>query len=174
MAYPTLHQFFRHQLEHGFHARGLTETSTVDYVSDVLARFAETGALYAIKDADSRPLEHIVDLLAAQSEQGQTAGGRSREAFIVRHIGEYTLFMSGLFRERVKARGELNYYVAHGRQAFWRSADFEPNPRRQRIYRRLYQDFSPISDILDALRRVGFPLTAPATAKHMMAALWRV
>lgn len=168
MRLPTLHQFFRHQLEQGFQARGLDKSEAVEYVSDVLTRFAQTRALYPLHDDTDRPLEHIVDML----QQAQEAGSRAAiESTIVRHIGDYTLFMTGLFRERVEARGELDYYTAHGRTAFWRSADYELNPNRRRVYRQLYQDFEPISDILDWLRRVQFPLEN--RSENLFAAFWR-
>jgi hypothetical protein len=171
MRLPSLHQFFRHQLEQGFHARGLGKSETVEYVSDVLARFAETRALYPLRDDTGRPLEHIVDMLTA-CQQAQESGARAAvEGSIVRHIGDYTLFMTGLFRERVEARGELNYYTAHGRSAFWRSADYEIHPHRRRLYRQLYQDFEPISDMLDYLRRVQFPMRA--RSENLLAAFWR-
>lgn len=177
MRLPSLHQFFRRQLQHGFQARGLNEDETIDYVSEVLARFAHTRLFQTLRDSDGRPLEYIVDMLAAWQEAQESTGRRrnyAREGAIVRHIGDYTLFMSGLFRERLTARGELEYYVANGRSAFWRSADYEPNPARRKTYRRLYQDFSSIADILDYLRRVQFPLEGRAGSENLLAAYWRV
>lgn len=168
MRLPTLHQFFRHQLEQGFQARGLEKSEAVEYVSEVLTRFAQTRALYPLHDDTGRPLEHIVDML----QQAQEAGARPAiQGPIVRHIGDYTLFMTGVFRERVEARGELDYYTAHGRSAFRQSADYELNPNRRRVYRQLYQDFEPISDLLDWLRRVRFPLAD--RPQNLLAAFWR-
>ncbi|MBI3899760.1 MAG: hypothetical protein HY308_15900 [Gammaproteobacteria bacterium] len=169
MRLPTLQQFFRHQLQQSFHDHGLNEAGTVDYVAEVLARFAYTHLLYSLKDTEGRPLEYIVDMLIASQE----AKDRRRHGSIVRHIGDYTLFMSGLFRERVAARGELDYYVAHGRNAFWRSADYEANPARRHVYRRLYEEFSPISDVLDYLRRVQLPVKDRAGNDNLLAAYWR-
>lgn len=174
MRVPSLYQFFRHQLQHGFQAHGLKSgPPTVDYVSEVLTRFADTRAAYSLHDDDGRPLEHIVDMLAVWAQTQEQGRARAHEGAIVRHIGEYTLFMSGLFRERVTARGELEYYVAQGRSAYWRSADYEINPARRQLFRRLYQDFAPISDILDYLRRVQFPLRATGTPHDPLAAYWR-
>lgn len=174
MRVPSLYQFFRHQLQHGFQAHGLKSgPPTVDYVSEVLTRFADTRAAYSLHDDDGRPLEHIVDMLAVWAQTQEQGRARTHEGVIVRHIGEYTLFMSGLFRERVTARGELEYYVAQGRSAYWRSADYEINPARRQLFRRLYQDFAPISDILDYLRRVQFPLRATGTPHDPLAAYWR-
>ena len=174
MRLPSLQQFFRQQLQHGFRACGMNETETLDYVSEVLARFAHTRLLYALRDSDGRPLEHIVDMLVAWQQAQEGRRDRARERQVMRQIGDYTLFMSGLFRERLEARGELDYYMAHGRSAFWRSADYEPNPARRRTYRRLYEEFTPISDMLDYLRRVQFPLAGRSSPDNLLAAYWRV
>jgi hypothetical protein len=176
MRLPSLQQFFRHQLQQGFHAHGLREAGTIEYVSEVLARFAHARALHALRDADGRPLEYIVDMLVSWQQAQDGARSRrdgARERAIMRHLGDYTLFMSGLFRERLKARGELNYYVANGRSAFWRSADYESNPARRHTYRQLYQDFNPISDMLDYLRRVQLPLNGRVASDNLLAAFWR-
>lgn len=178
MRLPSLQQFFRHQLQQGFHASGLSPApETVEYVSEVLASFAHARGFHALRDTDGRSLDYIVDMVAAWQEAQAGLNGRrdvAREGAIMRYIGDYALFMSGLFRDRVKARGEFDYYVAHGRTAFWRSADYEANPARRRTYRRLYQDFSPISDMLDYLRRVQFPLQGRVGSDDMLAAYWRV
>ncbi|BAV32976.1 hypothetical protein SCL_0654 [Sulfuricaulis limicola] len=170
MRLPSLYQFFRHQVSHGFHRHGITEPATVDYVSDILARFAQRRQFHALRDADGRPLEYLVDLLEAwqQGEAASPAHGR----FILRHLGEYTLFMSGIFRERLMVRGELNYYLAHGRSAYWRCADCELNPRQRQVYRHLHLDFGRISNTLDNMRREQFPL--PPSADNMLTAFWRV
>lgn len=176
MRLPSLQQFFRHQLQQGYRSRGLSETGTIEYVSEMLARFAHSRSFHALRSADGRPLEYIVDMLASWQD-AQTAAGRGRRDFarertVTRHIGDYTLFMSGLFRERLKARGELRYYVEHGRSAFWRSADYEPNPAQRRTYQQLYEDFNPISDLLDYLRRVQLPLSGRAAPDNPLAAYW--
>ncbi len=168
MRLPSLYQFFRHQVGHGFHRHGITEPATVDYVSDILTRFAQARQLYALQDADGRPLEYIVDML----EAWHGAGGPARGRFILRHLGEYTLFMSGLFRDRLRRRGELDYYLAHGSSAYWRCADGEVNPRQRQVFWHLHQDFGRISSTLDDMRREQFPL--PPSADNVLAAFWRV
>lgn len=174
MRTPTLYQFFRHQLGRGFAAHGLNEPATIDYVSEVLARFAHTHGLYAVTDTHGRPLEHVVDfLLAARGDETRRLD-RTRRRSILRHLGEYTLFMSGLFRERLRARGELNYYLAQGASAYWQCADIEPQPGPRQLFRRLHSDFARISDTLDDMRSTRFPLPRPPTAANMLAAVWRV
>ena len=177
MLSPTLYQFFRRHLQHAFGERGLAEPATVDYVSEVLTRFAHTPELYAVKDTDGTPLEHIaqfmLELRRAQGDDDRAADS-ARQALITRHVGEYSLFMSGLFRERLAARGQLNYYLDHGRSAYWHTADFEPNPRLSQVFRRLYFNLEKISGALDHMRRVQFPLDAASKAAAPGQALWRM
>ncbi|MFQ6021729.1 MAG: hypothetical protein ACE5NW_03315 [Acidiferrobacterales bacterium] len=178
MGLPTIYQFFRHQVQYGFDRQGLAEPATVDYLSDMLARFAHTRALYAIRDQDGKPLERIAELVAVLHGTSQfepRAWDRHRRAFIARHIGEYTLFMSGWFRERLRARGELDYYLLNGRSAFWQCAHYEPNPRHQRVFRGLHRNFDHIADTLDNMVRFQLPFTpANVNAQTLIASLWRV
>jgi hypothetical protein len=173
MRMPTLYQFFRHQLGNGFAARGITEPATVDYVSEVLTRFAQTRSLYAVTDTQGRALEYVVDFLAAARGDDSRRSDRARERSVLRHLGEYTLFMSGLFRERLKARGELGYYLAQGASAYGQCADVEPQSGQRAVFRRLHDSFTGIADSLDDLRRARLPLSLAATPDNMVAALWR-
>lgn len=176
MLAPSLYQFFRRHIHHAFSERGLDEPGSVDYIADVLTRFAHTPALYAVRDQAGVPLERIAHMLIewrrAQGAEGPR--GRSRQALIMRHVGEYTLFMSGLFRERLQARGELNYYLDNGRTAYWQSADFEINPRRAQVFRRLYFNLDKVAGALDHVRRDRFPLSGTALDRPgPLGALWR-
>lgn len=175
---PSLYQFFRRQIQHAFKERGLAEPGTVDYVSGVLTRFAHTPTLYGVRNAEDKPIENIAHMLLewrrAQGED-DAPRDRSRQVMIMRHIGEYSLFMSGLFRERLQARGQLNYYLDQGRSAYWQSADFETNPNRAKVFRRLYFDLERVSNILDYARRVQFPFNPPTLKQDTpLVALWRM
>ena len=177
MLVPGLYQFFRRQLQHGFVEQGLTEPATVDYVSDVLTRFAHTRAFYLIQNAEGAPIETVAGLLAEwhRSQGGDDAApNRSREALVVRHLGEFTLFMSGLFRDRLSARGQLAYYISQGRGAFWRCASSEHNPRQAQVYRGLYGNFDRVAAALHHIRQHRLPLAA-AGESHLspLNALWR-
>jgi hypothetical protein len=173
MRMPTLQQFFRHQLGHGFAVHGLTEPATLDYVSDMLARFAQTRALYAVKGADDRPLEHIVDFLCETQDDGPRRSDRARRRSILRHLGEYTLFMSGIFRDRLKRRGELNYYLQQGSTAYSECAGVEPQLTQRRLFERIHRDFTRIADTLDDMRQDQRELSLAPTADNLIGALWR-
>lgn len=168
---PTLHQFFHRHIQHGFKRAGLAEPAIMEYVSDLLTRFARTEALFPLHDEEERPLTTLVQFLVAQRTAQEE--DHVHEIMIVRHLAEYTLFMSGFFRGRLRARGQLSYYADHGRTAYARSADLEKNAGRARTYWRLQQNFAGIAETLDEIRCGQLPLP-PDTLNQPLAALWRM
>jgi hypothetical protein len=174
MQVPGLYPFFHRHVQQGFREQGLAQPALVDYVSELLARFTRVNVLFPFHSADSRPIETIAGLLMAwQTELGEATAkpGRARETLVLYHIADYALFMSGVFRERLKYRGQITYYRDHGQSAFARCARLEPNPQRAAVLRRVSHEFEPISNALDHLWRRRLPL--PATEVSPLAALWR-
>lgn len=173
MRIPTLYQFFRHQVLRGLHDCGIHEEGTIDYVSEVLTRFAETRSLHAIADRQGRPIEYLVDFLAEHT-RAVDERNRARAEALTRHLGEYALFMSGFFRDRLTRRGELNYYLARGASAYWQCADHERHPPRRQVFRRVHENFSRIANTIDHMRRAQLPLASrePASPAHPLAPFW--
>ena len=169
MLIPGLYPFFHRHLQQGFGEYGLDQPPLVDYVSDLLTRFARVNALFALRDSDGRPIETMAGLLLAQ--QTPSASAPLPEKLVLRHMADYALFMSGLFRERLKYRGQIGYYREHGRSAFARCARLEPNPVRAGLLKRVSRDFEPISDALDILWHQRLPI-APGGLTSPLTALW--
>jgi hypothetical protein len=175
MHVPGLYPFFHRHVQQGFGEQGLAQPALVDYVSELLTRFARVNVLFPFRSADGRPVETIAGLLMElQAELGPNLPrpGRTRESLVLHHIGDYALFMSGLFRERLKYRGQTSYYRDHGRSAFARCAHLEPNAQCAAVLRRVGHDFEPITDALDRLWHRRLPLV-PANDTSPLAALWR-
>src|SRR2546427_9928680 len=80
---------------------GWPDFNVSDYISKLLVEFTRTDHLYRIKSAKGEQLEAVVDLLY---ESEVTHGSRSfeREREVHRHIGDFTLFMAGLFPQDLK------------------------------------------------------------------------
>jgi hypothetical protein len=177
MLVPGLYPFFRRHVQHGFGTCGLDQPALIDYVSDLLARFARVGTAFPFRSTEGRAIDTIAGLLV----EWQTALGderrppsRAHEIALLHHVADYALFMSGLFRERLKARGQVAYYREQGAGAFARCARLEGEPARARVYYRVSHDFQPIADALDALWHHRLPAPAPAgTPVSPLAALWR-
>jgi len=78
----------------------LRDADIARYVSNLLVEFAHVKNLYKIRDARGRRLEDVGLMLI---ESNPLLEGRSfdREREVRKHIGDYTLFLSGLFPEYV-------------------------------------------------------------------------
>jgi hypothetical protein len=98
---------------------GVADARVADYVAEMLAEFAEQRHLRCTVPGQDKPLEYFVDLLAALARADE------RSAFLLRaHIGNYALFLTGLFPDRLRYRAEqrgapsLDYYEQMGRSGF--------------------------------------------------------
>lgn len=174
MIAPGLYPFFRRHLQQGFDDCGLSQPALVDYVSDLLARFARTRAVYAFRHADGRAIETLAGLLTEylQDPDGSPrSAAPPREQLVLRHLADYSLFMSGLFRDRLRARGQLSYYREQGQSAFASCARFEVRQERACILRNVGRNFQPITDALDRLWHQRLPAVPSGTSP--LAALWR-
>ncbi len=119
---------------------GISDRAVADYVAELLAEFSRTERTRCIVHPEAHPLEYFFDMLAAL----QTADDRTR--FLIRaHIGNHSLFLSGVFPEHIRCRAErrgfpdLSYYEELGRSNFRAARD-------HRLARRYH-----LTDVFDTL-----------------------
>lgn len=118
------------------------------YVSDLLVQFAHVRNLYKIRDARGRPLEDVALMLI---ESNPLLEGRSfdREREVRKHIGDYTLFFTGLFPEYVASlprRRRVDAfvdYVKAGKESYHIVSCFDQFEYRDEapLFRRLSENF---------------------------------
>jgi len=117
----TLRRFFDKLVRRSFADLWIRDEPVAGYLAELLAHFARTEALYAIRGPEGRRLDTVVDLLIeaqrAWDFQAQDFNP-FREREIKQHIGDYTLFMTGIFREYVEGRSIAGYYVREGKRAY--------------------------------------------------------
>ncbi|MEM6690467.1 MAG: hypothetical protein AAF664_13625, partial [Planctomycetota bacterium] len=91
----TLDRFFCGLSEFVFHGKlGVTDVQVVDYVSDLLTRFVRVDAAARVRNSRGRPVTELFGLLV---ESERRVGLAKRE--VNRHIGDFTLFWSGMYPE---------------------------------------------------------------------------
>lgn len=143
---------------------GITDRAVTDYVAEVLAEFSETERSRLRVPGQPEALDYFFELLAAL----QTADDHTR--FHVRaHIGNQTLFMSGIFPDRIRARAEqkgfpdLGYYESLG-QANFRAASDHRLARKHglndvfaTLSERFHETRLALNDLADRLLSVGEP-----------------
>ena len=105
---------------------GIQDRAVADYVAEVLAEFSRTERTRCLVPGQAAPLDYFIDMLAAL----QTADERT--SFLIRvHIGNHSLFLSGVFPARIRFRAErrgapgLSYYEGLGRTHYRAASDHQ-------------------------------------------------
>jgi hypothetical protein len=118
-----LQRYFAGLTESAFETRlGVADPPLVEYISDLLVRFVHCDTIYRVRNLTGNRLDQVADMLA---EADARIGQSKRE--VHRHIGDFTLFWSGLFPEALRRmrspsrkdalvdycqRGKRSYYIA--------------------------------------------------------------
>jgi hypothetical protein len=115
----TSHFYFYILVRQVFNRSGIASRVVADYVAEVLAEFAQAERARCVLAGQTQSLDYFFEMLSAL----QTADDTTR--FQLRaHIGNYSLFLSGVFPDRIRVRAErrgfpdLKYYEALGRTHF--------------------------------------------------------
>ncbi len=77
---------------------GWPDADVIGYITEVLTDFVHMDRLYKIRDAQGRRVEEVAEMLA-EGDLLHRAQSVEREREVHRHIGNYTLFMTGVFPE---------------------------------------------------------------------------
>lgn len=80
---------------------GVADVQLVEYVSELMLRFTRVDAIQRVRRDDGRPATEVFQLMC---EAERRVGTARRE--VHRHIGDVTLFRSGMFPESVRGRGQ--------------------------------------------------------------------
>jgi hypothetical protein len=157
-----LRRFFERAVQASFRDLAVRDEPVAGYLADLLTRFARTEQLFPPGVAVPR-LDTVVDLLLeVQAAWDAEHFGPERELSVRRHIGDYTLFMIGLFRERVERVASTGFYISQGRRAYrfvsehGRATGRTPERQAGPLYARLAERFEHYAWALDYARRVHF------------------
>lgn len=158
-----LRKLFRKALDFGFRMHPVEKSGVEEYIEDqILCGFIHTDNLYRIRDAAGRPLEDIADMLA-EGDVRLNAQSFSREFEVHKHIGDYTLFMLGMFPMSLARRtgkefilGSLvvpgsnlyDHYLLQGRRSYNLASEFTGRD----LFRKLSENFLSYRDVLEFVR----------------------
>ena len=103
---------------------GINDRDVADYTAELLAEYSDFERTRCRVPGQDTPLDYFFEMLAAL----RTADDRN--SFYIRaHIGNHSLFLSGVFPQRIRYRAEkkgfpdLRYYEAIGQQNFRIASD---------------------------------------------------
>jgi chemotaxis methyl-accepting protein methylase len=106
--------------EYVFHSKlGIVDTEVVDYVSSLLTRFIRLDGLQKVRRTDGSLATEVFSMV---QEAEKRVGDAKRE--IHRHIGDFTLFWSGVYPEalrEMRSAASVDHFVnycAQGKRAY--------------------------------------------------------
>jgi len=154
--------YFYILVRHVFRRSDIQERAVADYVAEVLAEFACAERASCVVHGTPTPLDYFFEMLTAL----RTADDRT-SFFIRAHIGNYSLFLSGVFPDRIRFRAEargfpdLKYYEALGRTHYRMASDHKLAQRYavDKVLNTLAERFQTtrlaLNDIADRLFSIG-------------------
>jgi hypothetical protein len=160
---PTglLPRFFEAVTRRAFGDLAIDDAPALRYLTALLTRFVRSEALRAIRELPGRRLDSVTDSLLAIQDVWATDSpdfDPGAERALRRQIGDYTLFMTGIFRDHVDRLAVTGYYEQEGRRAY----RFVAEMARARseadapLYRRLSDRFEMYAGALTYARKVYF------------------
>lgn len=147
---------------------GLREPQVCRYLAGVLVDFTHRDHLYQVRDAQGRRLDQVAHMLL-ESDLALNATSFDRERAVHKHIGDFTLFWTGVYPEMLRslrqsaAPDHLLDYVAVGRRSYRIASSFnlgryaEEAPTLEKLARR-FEDYAAA---LGGLRREMDALSTP-------------
>lgn len=152
-----LQSFFLNLTRQSFWQLGINDATVAGYVTDVLTDFASTDSLYRVRTQAGRKLDGVAQILAHKRPETQE-GGMLRERALRKYLGDYTLFMSGIFRSYVEGKGFLDYYLEEGRRSYWTVSELDLSLYRTGfiLFQELSKRFEYYSGALDYMRKAYF------------------
>ena len=131
-SHPLQQLFIEMVGRHYAHEIGLRDPQLVGYVAHLLAEFCDTEQLFKIRNAAERPLADVGEMLMESDPVFGPAPSFDRERQVRKHIGDYTLFFTGMFPESINQfrlrRQRLENFVdwmKAGKESYYIVSKFE-------------------------------------------------
>jgi len=110
--------YFYILIRHVLKETGLNHRGLSDYLASLLERFSQTARMRSPADGNSNPVQYVSDMLIALRNASPS------QSFLIRaHVGNYSLFITGMFHDTVQSRSlrgapDVSYYEDMGRSSF--------------------------------------------------------
>lgn len=153
-----LQNFFLDLTRQSFWQLGINDATVAGYVAEVLTDFASTDSLYRLRSRAGKKLDGVVEVLAEKRPETGKESSILRERALRKYLGDYTLFMSGIFRSYVEGKGFLDYYLEEGRRSYWTVSELDLSLYRTGfiLFQELSNKFEYYSGALDYMRKAYF------------------
>jgi len=154
--------YFYILVRHVFRRADIQERAVADYVAELLTEFVIAERARCVVPGQPNPLDYFFEMLGALNTADE------RTSFYLRvHMGNYSLFLSGVFPGRIRFRAEargfpdLRYYEEVGKVQYRMASDHKLAQRYEltEVYSTLAERFGAtrlaLNDIADRLFSLG-------------------
>jgi hypothetical protein len=144
----------------------LRDRRVADYVAEVLSEFAQTDRIRCTLPGGLQPLDYFFEMVAALQQVDDST------RFLLRlHIGNHSLFLTGVFADRIRYRAEkrgspdVRYYEDLGRASYRLASDhrlaqrFELAPILSTLAERFGDTRKALNDAAERLFVLGDAVT---------------
>jgi hypothetical protein len=151
-----LHRLFRGLTEYAFMSElGIGDPSLVGYVAQLLASFVPSQGVWRLRDAQGKRLFEVTAMVA----EAEAAADAARRRECHRHVGDFTLFWTGVYPEALaKLQGSdsadaLISYQRQGKRSYHLASVLSAGNDRETVFRRLSEQFELCAVGLSRVRR---------------------
>ncbi len=139
---------------------GMCEPAVASYLAGLLTEFVHLDRIHVLRSRQGRPLEDVAEMLA-DAYLGPDMKGVRRDRIVHKHIGDYTLFWSGVYPETLRRLGSLTRedrlraYLEQGKRSYAIASELsgkQTNPPAV-VFRRLSENFESCVAGLGLVRR---------------------
>jgi len=150
MVDASLIRLFTEFVEKNFRGHlDVDDPELTNYVAGLLMDFTRAENVYKIRDARGRAIEDVGEMLLESNPlAGHAAAGFDRERQVRKHVGDFTLFFSGMFPESIRQWrlrrlqvGSWVDYIRAGKESYDVVAAFD-----QFEYQKVAPTFRKLSD----------------------------
>jgi hypothetical protein len=130
-AHP-LEPFFQQAVRNSYEGKlGLNDPGVTGYVARLLCEFTQADKLYQVRDAAGRPIEELSEMMLAADPVNGTAASFDAERAVRKHIGDYALFVAGMYPEAMDSnrrhrhhRPSLGELIHAGKESYFIVSQF--------------------------------------------------
>jgi len=113
-------KFFHGAIENTFHTEiGIANPEVIDYISEIVATFVHVDSIYPFHNELGGKLENFETAI----QEFKTYGSSVYTRLLFKHIGDFTIFWTGLFPENIKRlhvgiNNDVRSFIKQGKKSY--------------------------------------------------------
>jgi len=127
-----LEPFFQQAVRNSYEGKlGLHDPAVTDYVARLLCEFSDSDKLYPLRDETGHPIAELQRMVEASDPVNGTAESFDAERAMRKHIGDYSLFVAGMYPEAVESarhrrrkHPSLEELISTGKESYYIVSQF--------------------------------------------------